>query len=622
MTKSLWKIRFWQYDENGKKKTVDFSGSNRELDEVIVFEGMYGIENYLVWVMHDDIGLYDFSTTDLDVKLYLQGSTASFFQEYYKPLDVKYDPRRNKYVLYALSLDSVVLTSNLLDYDVKSLSYKESRTPIETLKEILEVNGILKVQYYPHDEAKIEKNYSYFNPDIFDSVYDFIEYVSTDNDYEWFIKDRILHVGKEISAIKEKVSTAQDEEGVYQQSQTAMFLKVNGKSRPMTVMSNLVEGYRCIWAKHSVGKSGGLSKGCFVKIGQGTIDKYLYCSSLEGAIEKRNSNKILFSRKRLNCETILGNILQDEGNEYIDSVSVQKDIEDIETVPRKTKMNREEGDVVLEKQRITRSTPYLDHNSGLMFPVPTLENPPPHMIIHNIKGREEASVAGNFIFGNGTEEFEYPKKEKTDFRLQFPNGWCLYVKENGDTILQTRDQDPQEIPTEVTDIEGMMFKLGEEDSEFRLVLDGTNIISFVNKEHSFNLQTDGQIFMKGSKGVRFYGDDDPNNWVDISKGGEGGIKFHTNNDDILIESGGDGLITLTGETDMIVITPKDNTIELKNGEESVLIDKKNHKITLTDSTNKVEIDKSANKITVEATTEVNVKAGTTMKITSSGVEIS
>ena len=47
--------------------------------------------------------------------------------------------------------------------------------------------------------------------------------------------------------------------------------------------------------------------------------------------------------------------------------------------------------------------------------------------------------------GNSNKDFVIPEKEKGDFRLQLPNLWCLYVKEDGEFVIQ-KEADPTALP--------------------------------------------------------------------------------------------------------------------------------------------------------------------------------
>ena len=120
--KAGWIIRIYPHDDY--TKTLDFVGNykelkNRQSDEVIVFRGMYGLDTYLVWTVHQNLPHYDFGRASLDLKLFLEGSTkAPFFEDQFKVIDVRYNPKTSKYKVSAISHDSATLQTMLLDYDV------------------------------------------------------------------------------------------------------------------------------------------------------------------------------------------------------------------------------------------------------------------------------------------------------------------------------------------------------------------------------------------------------------------------------------------------------------------------------------------------------------------------
>jgi len=183
----------------------------------------------------------------------------------------------------------------------------------------------------------------------------------------------------------------------------------------------------------------------------GYLDKHLYLKMLEGSIERDIAYSML-NRRKVRIPSIgIGNILTDEGLEYIDQVSIQKNPQTYSiTEPHNIIINRGD-DLAVQHQleRATRSTPYLDHNAGLFLPSPKLDNPPPNSLIFNVDGKRESAVIGGYVYGNGREELELLFKEKKgDLRLQLPNGWCLYIKENGETFIQKEGADPSAIPSE------------------------------------------------------------------------------------------------------------------------------------------------------------------------------
>jgi len=280
----------------------------------------------------------------------------------------------------------------------------------------------------------------------------------------------------------------------------------------------------------------------------GYLDKHLYLKMLEGSIERDIAYSML-NRRKVRIPSIgIGNILTDEGNEYVDEISIQKNPQTYSiTEPRSIIINRGD-DLAVQHQleRATRSTPYLDDGAGLLFPSPKLENPPPNSLIFNVDGKRESVVVGGYVYGCGREELIIPFKERDDFRLQFPNGWCLYVDEEGNTQLLARDTDPttkpdinapsQEAIQIITKKEGV-------PSEIRLFCENDNYISIIAPldgiNNITNITNSGEVWVKGGIKIKLTTGNVLENYIEIgvTGGANPEIKILTvGSDPINIES--------------------------------------------------------------------------------------
>jgi len=298
-------------------------------------------------------------------------------------------------------------------------------------------------------------------------------------------------------------------------SESLYSMKITTNASPMQPLANWEENYKCIWAKHTAGKGGGISKGCFVPVGMGHFDKHLYLRTLEGDIEKTIGSSIL-SRRKVRIPSIgIGNILKDEGvlkdeegsstgiSPYVDEVSLQQNPKTLSIrEPHNIIVNR--GDdlaVQYQLERATRSTPYLDNEAGLLFPSPTLDNPPPNSLIFNVDGKRESAVVGPYVYGDGREELIIPYKEKKgDLRLQLPNGWCLYITEAGTTYLRVKDVDSQTKPSGMVDgpdqDKSVWIKLGADPADEGIEMNSPELIS-MRAQNDIELKTPQTITLDG-----------------------------------------------------------------------------------------------------------------------------
>ena len=568
MADSAWSIRFFQGNNYKDDGTIDFvsnfkKGKSRQLDTIVTYSGMYGIDNYLIWNIHKDLPNYDFSAVVLNLNLHLyKNPDIVYFQDFYRVQDIKYNPSKSQYTLFAISEASVKLHTKLIEYGVTSLSYKENRKASDIIREVIEGNNIFYVLYWEDEEVTedmIDYEYRYFDIDPEWTVLDFIEYICNDNMYEWTLDKQIdednelieiLHFGHEIKSLSYRNATKDYEIEKDNISYSIYSMKITTDGSPMEPLAHWKEKYRCIWSRHAAGKSGGISRGCFVPIGRGHFDKYLYLRTLEGSIEKDIGYSMLTKRKKRFPSITIGNILKDEGDsQFIDSVSIQKNPKTYPIrEPHNIIINRGD-DVAIQHQleRATRSTPYLDHNAGLLFPSPKLDNPPPNSLVFNVDGKRESAVIGGYVFGNGRKELVLPYKEKDDFRLQLPNGWCLYVDETGNTQLLTRDTDlttKPEINTEPSqEAIQIITKKDGVPSEIRLFCENDNFINIIapldGSNNITNISNSGEVWVKGGIRVKITTGNMLQNYIVIGASGEdnAGIKILVDgNDPINIES--------------------------------------------------------------------------------------
>ncbi len=478
-----WSIRLFEANDYRDEATIDHmdnftKGKSRQLDTILTYSGMYGIDNYLIWNIHKDLPAYDFSTLALDLNLFMYRSTdIPYFQDFYKVQDIRYNPDNSRYTLYAISVSSEKLHSKLSKYNVTSLSYKENRTAKQLLIDVIEKNNIFYLRFHDDDlstKNMIHYQYRYFDIDTEWTVLDFIEYVCDDNKYEWCVTTFVdketnipywfLHVGHELKIDKRKNATKKfniEDDNI---SDSIYTRKITTNGSPMEPLAHWDESFKCLWSRHSIGRGGAdNSKGCFTPINMGHFPKILYLRTLEGEIEKYNGHSML-NRRKVRIPSIgIGNILKDEGDyQVVDQVSIQKNpLTYSIREPHNIIINRGD-DITVQHQleKVTRSTPYLDHNAGLLFPSPKLDNPPPNSLVFNVDGKRESAVLGPYVYGDGRIERDEKgkpvgdpgliipfKENKGDLRLQLPNGWCLYIKENGETFIQKSGADPNTVPS-------------------------------------------------------------------------------------------------------------------------------------------------------------------------------
>jgi hypothetical protein len=457
-----WAIRmFSPFDTNNTSLTFVGSFDNadgRFHDDIVVFSGMYGVPDFMLWYVHEDMETFDFSKYSLDLRLYLVGDVDKVYhQDQYRVVSINDDKNSNRKVVYAIQEEYALLDVLLFEAEIYSLPYDEKRGPIELLREVLEVNGILSVVYQEHfEEDKKTMLYEYptfaFEPDW--TVYDFIDYVASENALEWTIKNGILYIGPELWTYESLNATDPIDQGeVLRIVRTPHVTKLYSFGMPLDVLyyyeytagPNMTP-MRCVWIKHQVGEAGDKTIGCFVDIGT-SISEDIFVDSLEGEREILEAY-FRFGKQRLFKQIKVGAVVLDESEDgydskFIEKVTYEKVFEEWNKKrPRDRVLNKDDPSYILHK--IGRTTPYSGSGEGILFPSPET---PANFIALMPDDRIENTVQGSFVIGNGTEEFIVIKKNAKDFRMSFGNGWTLYVDEEGNTLLQTDGVDPEALPT-------------------------------------------------------------------------------------------------------------------------------------------------------------------------------
>lgn len=505
--RSDWALRLYDPETNKTIMYVSsfYNANRREYDNITVFEGMYGIGDYLLWKIHKDLRGMDLSGASIEVKLFIEGDKEKqFWSQKYEAVEIRYNPNKDYYLLYAITPSCAVLDTYLYEYGVNSLTFKKNRTPIEVLEGVLKENNILNVRYneISNDLTQYEYRTLTLNRDW--TVRDFINYICDENNLEWKVKKGNLFVGYELPALKKYTSSGQLTDGsdVFE---SAFFFKYVGDTRPMELLSHWRGEFRCIWAKHSVGASGGVSKGSFVRIAGGTVSKRQYIETLENGLE-RSKIPLLFQQNSYSSVG-LGRIFKDSGWEmHVDEITTEQTPENLKV---QTPEEMEFTEQFNTKKHATRSFAYLDNEAGIQFPSLQLESKEdrkksPHSLIFNPKRKDSGSVVGLYVPRKG---MVVPFKEKDDFRMQFPNGWVMYVDSDGNTIIQVEDADAEEKPE--GNSEKMYMKFDKENKIQLNVDENTQII--MNKDGTIDINTNDKNVRinEGSKRVALKGHTHP-----------------------------------------------------------------------------------------------------------------
>lgn len=498
-----WAIRVFNAKNNN---TYDWIGNidgnihKRFKDNIVTFSGMYGVGDYMVWIAHDNIPSYDFSGAGFELKFFHRADPKMpYFQQRYKPVDVVYDDTNNKYKIYCRAESSSILDIRLLDLALRSVQIDKDRTGPELLEELLvdQRELLTEVKYFKRDKKAKDFKYRYFDIKMDWTVRDLIQYIAQINEYEWALVGRTLYIAREIPPDRNR-TIFDKEEGIKDgehYGEAPRFMVIEADPRAAEPLGHFQEKMRCIWAKHYVGKSGGLMQACFTRMGMGHLDRGLYVTTLQGDIEKREAHKILKNRKVQN-HIELGSVLKDEGeSKFMDQISTQRTTKkaDIQ-YPNDVEFDRE--NIVNQREEICKMYEYLDDSAGLLFPKLQLDSRPPNSVLFNVNGRVESTIHGGFLPGNGTDELTLPTKDPEDFLLVLPNGCMLFNSPDGETIFRPYydGYDATQRPTE--DESSMQVYMDHATGRITINKDGSNLIEIDGTD--INILADGNINIDGS----------------------------------------------------------------------------------------------------------------------------
>lgn len=482
----------------------------RSEDKVTVFRGIYGI-GYMILETKKDLQHYDFSEFQLELMLSLSKNFLEdqFFRGNYNVVDVYYDTEKAMFIIYAIESYMALLETPMRSSN-KAMSLKWSfiRTPEQVLKDVLVGGDRLAVAFQEHDQfpsAKFE--YKRFSIEYDWTIEDFIRYIANENQFEWRISDRVLYIGPELKPNAE-LNAKKDylNQEVDNISFSPFGMKITFDPMPLDLDYHWNGIFRVIWVKHVVGgvNKSNMTKGCFVEIGAGRVPFERYLDTLEGQQEKDIGLSKLTKRQKSFHSVVVGKITNDAGEQdYVDRISIEKAINQFAI--------KNPNDIIFEEispqyvlEKLCKTTPYADDGAGIFFPKVTN---PPNSIVFNPEGRSESAVLGPFLTGDGTPTYILPAKNSGDFRLQFPNGWCLYVDEEGTTYLQIEGAPTLTVPNQ----------------------DKT-------KPH-FMIHSDGYVTLNS----------DSNTYLDINLNGDGKININTNAKDVTVNNG-TNQVSLMGHT--------------------------------------------------------------------------
>lgn len=449
-------------------------------DQFFVYEGMFGVPAFCIWWMAPDKTFQIYQGMAFKL-LFYRGAYDIYYAEDFIVKSAIYDSTKNLYKIYAIGTAyNDLFTSDFITATV--LTNKKDQ-PISG-KIILE--NMIK-QAFPYLDI-------WFDPNLIDRVgyfavsfdrdfscLDLLTKICNENNWEWYLRTDAIFIRNNLH-FKERYITFTEVEN--DSSKSIDFLNYKylemeaGYAHPGALYGL---DYRVLWVIYNMGGEVGGTMGVMLERNkEHPISEDAYLDTLMNIPEK-----LIYERKTKTYEqnsVIVGKIFGTHSTDNLGNYEAPVFSGDVKKYAKwlkkrefKTSYAPDEQPLLWNKD-VALSTPYAGNGVGIQYP-----QDESHRILIAPDGDREEPIVGPAYFGFGDI---VPKKSAAkDFRLQLPGGWCLYVKENGDTILQVNSVEAEDVIDELTAANlGMSFVESNDDSkrEIQIGVDTSNVIVFTN----------------------------------------------------------------------------------------------------------------------------------------------
>lgn len=391
-------------------------------DQINVYVGLYGVPTHCVWWMAPDKTKTIYQ--GLAFRLFLYGGKGHI--QYIEDFVVEraiYDSVNDMYKIYAVSVVfHDIMTSGSLKAGKLTNNKDQPISGLKVLKNVLGYLGLNVVATNATDRI----GYFSFSFDPSFTYLDFITKICYDNKWEWYINGTTLFVSDYFYVKDQYIKMADVEEPVKKEINYGMFkhILVDGETcQPGSVYGEKNQ-YRVLWVIFSVG---GEISGLMSVMLQKTINKHLtenrYLNTLFEV-----SNRLVAERrlKQIKQEDIIlgrkyGEVTDDNRDDYEapeftgDYKSAPKSVKKRQFVERYTK----DSPPLIYNKDVIQTSPYAGDGVGMLFPQDEA-----HHLLFSPYGDREDPLIGPAYWGFNED---VPKRDdKKDFRLQLPDGTCIY----------------------------------------------------------------------------------------------------------------------------------------------------------------------------------------------------
>ena len=469
-------------------------------DQFFVYEGMYGVPAFCIWWMAPDKTFQIYQGMAFKLCFY-KGAYDIYYAEDFIVKTAIYDNTNNLYKIYAIGTAyNDLFTSDFIaatDLNKKDLPIS-GKIVLENM--IKGAFPYLDIWFDPELENKVGYFAISFDRDF--SCLDLLSKICNENNWEWYLRSDAIFIRNNLH-FKDKYITFTDIENESSKSIDFMNYKYIEMEADNAHPGSLYgKDYRVIWVTYNMGGGiGGIMGVMLEKNKERALSEEAYLDTLMNIPES-----LIYERKTKTYEqnsVIVGKIFGTHSTDNKDNYEApifSGDVRKYTKWLRKREFKKEYGidEYPLRyNKNIIMSTPYAGNGVGLLFP-----QDESHRTLIAPDGDREEPIVGPAFFGFGDI---VPKRTVVkDFRLQLPGGWCLYIKENGDTILQVNSVEAEDEITELTAANlGMSFVESNDVSkrEIQIGLDTSNVIVFTNgTDGILQMLAQGSISLQAENG--------------------------------------------------------------------------------------------------------------------------
>lgn len=416
-------------------------------DSMIVYEGLYGAPRCFTW--YADVDKSSMLSISPMMRLAFDSNGNTVFWDDFTIKRTYYDASIQKFVVYGESEIFVRLNgSTELTHNVFSSNPSNPKNATDVLEEVLS-SLLVPVELITESGLSGDIGYTQFSFEESTSVLDIISKICRDNRWEWFLDHDRLIVGEMIDFTNGNFPFGDEAEVIRSKlDETTMKVVQKDPFKTISMPAKSIQpgaGYennkRVLWIKYYMGEVYGdvmTFLTLYKKLGR--IGPAQYGRKLPDKTLRQNHRDWYGSMMSGQPPIMMGKCISEPGSDstFREEYRMPEFGADIKQMAKKHE------DMMFEEKYRKRSkqnyilqpkmtTPYAGDGQGLLFPQSKTNK-----VLFTPRVGRELSLVGPSYFG---DEMEVPKRDDAlDFRLQLPDGTCLYNADGSHLIINAQKE--------------------------------------------------------------------------------------------------------------------------------------------------------------------------------------